>query len=116
MQLKQLFIITPKMDLINNLLQHNAPLKRIVVPGAQVDGALDLNAEDIGEVFDSDNFKPAEEDYSYAQVYQQREAALYTEASKHFHDEGHASVSWLFWWEDLSEIYKLTLITVLINI
>lgn len=80
------------MDLINNLLQPNAPFKRIIVPGAEVDGALNIPEEDIGELHEVVD-EEMTENYSYARVYQEKEAATYMEAAKRMVCDGSMNVS-----------------------
>lgn len=69
------------MDLLNNLLQPNAPYKSIVIPGAEIDGAMSIAEEEIGEMIETETCE-SPENYNYARVYQEREVASYMEASR----------------------------------
>lgn len=61
------------MDLLNNLLQPDAPRTIITVPGAQVDGAVHVNDELLGEMHDGEEDTDMVENFSYARAYQERE-------------------------------------------
>lgn len=75
------------MEFLNNLFQPNAPLKVIQVPGAEVDGALHVVEENLGEVHQPEDIE-VQENYTYARAYQEREAAVYMEAAKLIAEEG----------------------------
>lgn len=72
---------TVAMDLLSNLLSPNAPYKTIVIPGAEVDGAMNVAEEDMGEVHEDEEVEMVE-NYSYARAYQEREAATYMAAAR----------------------------------
>lgn len=74
------------MDLVNNLLQPNAPLKIITVPRAEVDGAIYLSDEEMEEMHQEEEVEFTE-NYSYARVYQEREAATYMAAARRMANE-----------------------------
>lgn len=70
------------MDLLSNLMNPNKGLQHIVVPGAQVDGALELESiatftyeETVSQTNDYDSNE-------YAKAYQEREAKLYADTTK----------------------------------
>lgn len=69
------------MDLLNNLMQPNAPYMSIPVPGAEVDGAMCINEDDVGEVHEHEEVELVE-NYGYAHTYRERELKIYREAGK----------------------------------
>lgn len=77
------------MDLVNNLMQSNAPMKTFIVPGAEVDGAVDIVEADLGEMHEPEGFH-VPGNYTYAWAYQDREAATYMEAAKRMASESSA--------------------------
>lgn len=80
------------MDLLNNLLQPNAPIKIITVPGAEVDGKMDIGEDDVGEIHEQEEVEMIE-NYGYARAYQEREAKIYMEAAERMVRESTGNVS-----------------------
>lgn len=74
------------MDLVNNLLQPNAPMKTLLVPGAEVDGAMDIMEKDMGEMYEPEG-SHLHENYGYARAYQEKETATYMDAAKRIANE-----------------------------
>lgn len=80
------------MDLLNNLMQPNAPYMSISVPGAEVDGVLNIAEDDVGEVHEPEEVELVE-NYGYAHAYQERETKIYREAAERMVREGIGNVS-----------------------
>lgn len=71
------------MDLLANLMNPNKTLQHIIVPSAQVDGAVQVELDETVTYDDSDmQMDDNISSNDYAKIYQERETALYAEATK----------------------------------
>lgn len=70
------------MDLLKNLMDPNKSLQRIVVPGAQVDGALDIEPIATFTYEETDLQASNYDSNDYAKAYQEKEAKLYADTTK----------------------------------